>query len=351
MEVKTIFKVLLGTIALMITSCIIIELYNVSMTSTQINRLINISGAQAADLFAQETYKTDTGDAGSSSMPDVRTADGGTYVSGNFYGGLSTENAIYNKLYRDSSEFRQFVANNSGKWLSLDCIAYGLGVGGGGLDQASQLSGQMYVSNCVTPLNMGVPYLDQETLQKMFRWNLATLLSNGNSNLIVNDSSGGYYVLHNGFRVYASQATIEPIYRTYDISNASEALEFYELTHINPAGLNGSNSTLTFGTYIPDTESMVTLSNGISYGDERSIICVAGLEYTVPVSYQGVTPMKNIFEYLWNAEVEGWGDGVAPDNPTQTWTMGKVNLQSGGFQDSSTEDTPVPGKLIYYMIR
>ena len=130
MSVKTIFKVILGTIATIVISSLVIELFNLELQSMQMTKLINVSGKQAAALFAQETYKSDSG-AGSANMPNLRTTDGGVYVSGNFYNGTS-EASIYNSIYT-SSEFRNWVGANRGKWLSVDCIASGLGLGSGGL--------------------------------------------------------------------------------------------------------------------------------------------------------------------------------------------------------------------------
>lgn len=350
MTVKDIFKILLGTILATVLISVLVELFNVNMTSTQLNRIANLAGSQAAALFAQETYKTDSGQAGSSKMHDIYSYDGGIYLSGDFYGGLATEEAIYNKLYKNSSDFKQWASENRGKWLSVDSISYGLGIGGG-LDSLSQQSGVMYVQNCVTPLNMGVPYLDKETVQKMFRWNLAALFSNNNSAAIVRDDSGKYYVSYSGFRIYASEAYITNIeYRTYNIAESGDAQEFYEVTNVNPAGLNGNS--LTFGTYTPDTEAMTTLANGVSYGDERAMVCVVGIEYSIPVAYEGITPIKTVFEYVWNQEVEGF-DGNIPARDALSWQDGTVNLKSGGFQDyvDVGDSTPVPGKLIYYIIR
>lgn len=342
MSVKGIFKVLIGTILITILSCVIVEFLNVDLQSTQIIQLANLAGSQAAGLFAQETYKTDSGIAGSSSMPAVKTADGGEYISGQFYNGLSTEKAIYNQLY--GGEFLSWAASQHGNWLSVDSIA----------GSGDPNSGEMYRNNCVTPLNMGVPYMDKDTLEKMFRWNLAQTFSNCNSEAIVRDPYGRYCVSFNGFRIYASQANIENIeYKVFDISTGSGAQQFYDLTHVNPASLNGEGVRLSLGTYNPDTENMITTASGVTYGDERAKVCVIGIEYSVPISYEGITPMRQIFSYLWHddaSKVDGF-DGNTPDRGVQSWNAATPRLYGGGFQDGVSVETPVPSKLIYYIIR
>lgn len=346
MSVKSIFSTILGTIATIIISCLIIELLNVELQSIQINRLINLSGSQSAALFAQETYKTDSGKAGSASMEDIRNADGGSYVSGKFYGGNTTESAVYNHIYGSSaSEFRSWATspNIAGKWLSVDCIS---GVKSDGMYGKS---GEMYRANYVTPLNMGVPYMDKEVLTKMFQWNLASLLSNCNYKAIDTDVNGQYCVHFNGYRVYASMAQITNLeYKVFDLTNTADAQEFYSLTSINPSGLNGSIST-TVGTYTPNTANMDTASG---YGDERQYACVIGIEYSVPISYEGVTPMRAIVEYLWHndaSRVEGL-NGNIPDRGNAEWNN-NIHVYKGGGFPSSDNTGAVPNSLIYYIIR
>ena len=348
MSVKTIFKVILGTIATIVISSLVIELFNLELQSMQMTKLINVSGKQAAALFAQETYKSDSG-AGSANMPNLRTTDGGVYVSGNFYNGTS-EASIYNSIYT-SSEFRNWVGANRGKWLSVDCIASGLGLGSGGLGPNEIMSGQMYVNNYVTPLNMGVPYMDKDTLQKMFRWNLTQTLSNCREEAIVQDAFGQYAVAYNGFMVYANRAEITDIeYKVLDLTDSNDAKEFYKYTSVNPANLNGKAVTTSIGVYTEDTTLM---SDVPGYGDERRYACLVGINYRVPVSYEGVTFMRTIISYLWSADarVEGL-DGNIPDKGYASWNPSTPWLTSGGFQeDINPGDVPIPNTLVYYIVR
>lgn len=344
MSVKTIFKTLIGTMVVIVLSCAIIELLNVELQSIQLNRLINLSGSQAAALFAQETYKTDTGTAGSAAMEDIRTAHGGSYISGKFYGGNTSESAIYNSIY-GGGEFKSWAGSSTiaGNWLSVDCLSGVKSEGDYGR------AGQMYRNNYVTPLNMGVPYMDKEVLQKMFRWNLAALLSNCNQEAIDSDADGIYCVHYNGFRIYASQAKITNLeYRVFDLTNMKDAQEYYSLTSINPKGLNGSIST-SVGTYTPNTANMDVASG---YGDERQYACIVGIEYEVPISYEGVTPMRQIFEYIWHSEataVPGW-TGEIPDKGDYKWNTSKPKYKGGGFPDGDNVGA-VPNSLIYYIVR
>ena len=83
--------------------------------------------------------------------------------------------------------------------------------------------------------------------------------------------------------------------------------------------------------------------------DERQRICVAFVEYAVPVEYEGITPIKRIFNWVWTNEVEGLRG--KPGKSPQTWNDTREILTGGGSGLDTTGQLPVPGQLIFYLVR
>lgn len=348
MSVKGIFKTLIGTIVIILMTSIVVELFNLSTTGLQINRISNLAGKQACVLFTQETYKkSNDGLSGAVNMKNITDATGGDYISGKFYEGNTTED-IFNSIY-NSDSFRQFVAEpeiQRGNWYNLKLIdkainhpeSLNIAFGHDGYNEA--MLAKLYKTTYMTPSNLGIPYLDKNILNRMFKWNLTEILSNCNSDLIQTDEDNNKYVSFRGFRVYTNRANITEIeYKTFDLSNASERVAFNNITNINPDKLG----------FADDNNLSVTLKLN---GDERKRICLVGVKYSVPMTYEGITPMRKIFDYVWSTEVEG----VKGNNTSGTkdkWDSGLVDLESGGLDGNKEAEgvLPVPGKLIYYIIR
>lgn len=373
MSVQSIFKTLIGTICLIVFIALMIEIFNLSISMHQMRGLVQTALTKSCDLFAQETYKTDSTDyMGAGDLPAIMTGDGThEYVSGNIYPG-DTPEQIWNNLYKDSnSDFKKkfladaAVQSGSGyKWHSLD-ILY-MAVNPSTYNTASLPSGatdaqiaeynkkmfaKAYAENYYTPLNIGITFLDEATVTKIFRWNLTKLLTNGYNARIVEDpdNTGSYYVQYNGFRCYANQAEIEIKYKVYDLGNPSgiDRAEFAKITGIgdpNAANL-GSLGFVSDSTVIKDTM-------GIDE-DERQKICLAHITYKMPVAYEGISPIKSIFEFAFKREVQGY------NVEDQTWNYNKEHLNGGGLAtaDKTYEEikneitTPTSGNIYYYVIR
>ena len=362
-SVKTIFKTLIGTVAVMVIGSLVIEYMNMTIVSLQLTNISKLSARQAAVLFSQETYKERPSGAvngGSVSLERVLTADGSLYIDGDVYVG-STPEQIYNNLYAPgdfSSWLRTNSAATKGNWKSLHLIDRALN---GSLNltpptnmMAPNFAGQMddytesmlaksYKDVMMTPLNMGVPYLDEDTVERMFKWNLAQIASDCNPDAIRRDPSGKYCVFYKGFRVYAQDAYIKKLdYKTFDLDSMADVQEFRELTSIEPNDLGYD-------------DSLIQYLGHMSNGDERKRICVVGIEFGVPMSYEGVTPIKKIAEFAWNYEVEGLdgtGDNQIEGTDHAQWHEAVDDLESGGLAGNRTVGTlPVPGRLIYYVVR
>lgn len=353
MTVKTIFKVILLTIIVTVMSSLIIELFNLQTTSLQLSSISKMSARQACVFFSQETYKR-------SDFKDVNTTnligiDGGE-VSGTFYdtdmvpsswhskitemnkgdAAITDESlGIYADLYLNSTEFRKFLSDYADNWESLRVYSAALTSAG---DDPWGI-GEYYVTSLMTPLNMGVPYLDHDSVERIFKWNLTSILNNGQltgTNLTNFKGTGtDAYVLYKGFRVYVNRATIDNLeYQLLDLSNSDDAAKFEEYTNIKAATITNNSTGPT---------------------DERNKVLVVGVEYTVPMSYEGITPIKHVMQFAWDTKVSGMNDNPeAGTTPTGIWdTTGIEDMSQGGFKGATLSDgqLPVPGKLIYYIVR
>lgn len=363
MSVKFIFKALLGTIVIIVSASIIIELFNISVSSFQLTQMAKMACQQSAILFSQETYKErvgTSGTGGATNMDNIEAADGSMYVSGDFYGIGKSAVDIYTDIYR-SPEFISWVNSPvvaKGNWKSVDLINRALNnpsslrttMPTNILDPLYESQLEEYTDSMLalsyrdvmmTPLNMGIPYMDEDILNSIFRWNMAQIASYCNSNTIRKDANGNNCIYYNGFRVYADRAMITNIeYRVYDTEDPDEKLEFEELTHIDVDNLGFD-------------DSLINYLGGYANDDERRRICVIGLEYSVPIAYEGITPIKSIFNFVWNTEVDGLNGGGGHTAAQQYWNDATTNLESGGFDGSNVPAgvLPVPGRLIYYLVR
>ena len=366
MSVQTIFKALIGTAFLIVFSALMIEIFNLSISMHQMRGLVQTALTKSCDLFAQETYKTDsTGYMGAGDLPDIRTGDNTReYISGNIYPGNTAEE-IWNALYKSSSSsFKTSfltdaeVQSGSGyKWHSLNILKMavnseysGVSVPAPGASESAieeynkKMFAKAYAENLYTPLNIGITFLDEDTVTKIFRWNLTKLLTNGYNAKIVEDpnNSGSYYVQYNGFRCYADQAQINIDYKVYDLSNSADKIEFAGITGIgDPNAANMGSLGFTSDT------NLIKDTMGINE-DERKKVCLATITYTMPVSYEGISPIKEIFEFAFKQEVTGL-EAAAPNVPDQTWNYNKQNLAGGGVNTAVT--TPTSGNIYYYVVR
>lgn len=330
LSVKGIFKTLIGTIVIMIVTTLIIEIFNINTTGMQIRQLTKMAARQSCVLFSQETYKEQSSTY-SNRLPDVVDNTGGQYISGNLYGDQDAE-TTYRNLY-SSGTFEAWcnsTAVTKGNWQNVKLINMGLNTSlqTGASAEDIELS-KAYSDMMLTPLNLGIPYLDKDTLNKIFQWNLASLTSNCDSDLIIPaDGSAQAFVRYKGFKIYASMASITNLeYIVLDLEETNDRSRFHELTNIDPDDLGFSDAA---------TE------------DERRRVCLVAIEYSIPMSYEGITPLANILNFASTYGVEGI-DG-ANNSPTGIGfdEHNMATLESGGTAIGST---PSSGKLLYYVIR
>lgn len=359
-------------------------------------------------------------EAKSSNMKDIKAADGTTYISGNFYGSSRTVSAIWNNLYGVSNNtFKNVctmslgtsvsqtirVGNSAAKnvfykyeycspQVKYTDIEYSsgskhrlvhqtypwspykdtnkpisvykeLGQLYAGIhessvnsaasatitfeqyrDNADIVKQKSYATNAkrmkskyYTPVNVGFPYFDAEVTNKIFQWDLAMILSNGLSDSIVQDENGNYYINYKGFRCYVQDAYITN-FNYYIVDAKTDGSQLRALTNMDASNLR---------------DIVATVDNDINL--ENSYVTVVGIEYTIPISYQGITPLKNIFEYVWNNEVNGQtGSTVDPlqtdrSGMTGTGTFSYATQNMTNSSNAGNGALPAAGEIYYVLVR
>lgn len=392
MTVKGIFKTLIGTIFLMVSISVIIELFNVSITGMQVKQMVKMSAKQACVLFTQETYKTDNSSTtannqgkGSTNIAPVVNKDGTVYVTGNFYDG-TTEQDIWNDIYNAGS-FADFC-NSAGRYSSVELPTANAGSGYSNLADAfpdlkilqmavagntnttintdtlwdlpddhatviaynNALKAQAYKESMFTPVNLGIPYLDDEIVNKMFRWNVATILSNSDPDSIQEDEQGNFFINYKGFRVYAQNARIKSYkYKVYNLKNDSDRNKFKLDT-----GISAKSDATSYGLRYENTADR----------EDNYFVTAVEIEYQVPISYIGITPIKNIFNYAWNKEVAGFqSQGANTGGIDREWANEDLATVANSMDDSAADGIEILnatsdsnalatlGKLTYILVR
>lgn len=370
--VRGVFKSLVGTIIVIICLSLFIEMANMNSVSTFLKSNIARTVENSCDYFASETYKE-----GNSTVDGVYgLREDGTeelYMSGRFYGGDP-----YESLYGSGSPFSEWyqtdyaaMANGGKGWRNLDRLAYGLGLRSNGLalTDTDKRAGESYVEVNMTPLNLGIPYLDEETVENIARWNLARTLSSGkpenihiNGSLYENgikgdrleafrdangniDDSKTSYVLHNGFRCYVDTFQIDDIdYKIYDLNDASDKSKLEAIT-----GMEDGNGGGGMGTLLGNIDA--GQGEGLTAGvDDRQFIGVAEITYTMDMDYIGITPIRRIINWLANMNIEGFGQGSTAANDR----MGPVQASGSTFSSrnsSESQSVMFKDRMYYYIIR
>lgn len=327
--IKSIFKILIGVILFMTIGMFIVELYNITIASELLKSTAHTTLSKSCDYFAQESYKNGSGNAYQLVGYD-NSVD--TSLNGQFYFG-STEQ-VYDRLYTNSSSFANYVNSFKDKFRKLKVLGKGLGITGDALLDGEDTIASDYRQGLVTPLNIGIAYLDRDTVNKIFKWELVAVLSAGNPDMVITNPADGSnpYVVYKGFRIYYNSIYVDnPSYRAYDLFNATDKKDFEKLTNI-------------------DTDRYI-LNARINENDERRYVVVASMKYKVRVGYEGITPIKRLFQWVVNT-----GDDERFD--TNRW-QGETTLSRAGARNEDffgsglnyDSSVGVGNKIIYYIIR
>ena len=340
-SVVSIFKILVGTVVVIVLSSLIIEYLNMILMSTFLRGYITKTIEKSCDLFAQETY---LGEGGGRAVnlqlspikftedTTVHINDDETAVDTDWFSVNNSLNSktLYNSLYgKDNKEYMSFltqVTRNSNipstgtysnkvkvvaeqctvkrPWVNLVRIKEYL-------DNQSGTStniriGKTYYNQYVTPLNQGITYIDSTALTKITKWALVNNLSNGMRNQVIPSSAKLQnnqinhiydYVEYSGYRVYFNTFMVTGItYHIYDLNVKKSREAFAIKTGVGYGNENYWNNELNI-------TSLVNAQDTISR--ERRYVCVADIDYTMTVAYDGVTPLKRVINFMNNRVVEG----------------------------------------------
>lgn len=356
LSIKGVFKTLIGTMLLIVFSSLFVEYINITATTTFMNGMMSRSVEKSCDYFAQETYKNDGADG---DVPTITDSKGTPFCSGAFYtaGKEETYRSLYgtDSAFTDwyNSDYRQMKlqagVGDKPMWLNLEILAKGLNMNSGALTSGDTALGKSYVENMMSPLNLGIPYLDKETVTKIAQWNLTYNLSEGfkeRLHMNENDDASGNgvalrpYVVYHGFRVFTKDLKIDSInYEVYDIRTEAGRKNFEDKTNMLAAQLYGGENK-------DDIANIANL-------DERAYIGVATINYTVPMQYVGVTPMRSIINFVQNkTAVKGYGsmeNQTAASEVMKTWTNKKTETTYSS--KANVQNMAIKNKLVYYIVR
>ncbi len=301
----------------MVVVSLVLEAINIYINGIQLTQITRLAVKKACVFFGQETYKRDINSI--TNLPDIIGKSGAVAISGTIYGN-DDGNQIYSKLYASNEEFIRFAKQYGQYWNNLNILAGDLVFHNAEQIRLEYELKQSYNYNKITPLNIGITYLDKNTLEKILKWNLSAILSNGNTNAIIDNDGSRIYIKYNGFNIYTQEAKITRIdYQEYNIIDQKETFE--RITNVDVDRL-------------PITDRQ----------DERAMVCVAGIHYTVPIRYDGITPFRKIIQYTQNTRARGINVGQSQINDISEGVL------SGGGLTGNTS-LPVSGKLIYYVLR
>lgn len=376
--VKSVLKVLGLTITLPLLICLLIEMFNSALTPVYMRGIINKAVSESCGYFAQETYRTDDDTAVFRDTYDIlfSSRDTGSNrvvaVSGNFFE-HTTQDEIYKDIYY-SDRFQSFLSGDrfefigdttreltskQGIWENLDRLACGLAnKNGWSISQKSlgneyKSTGNTYVNDHVTALNLGVTYLDEDIIERIAKWNMVANLYRGSDEMIhrhgdditgvtEEDLAKYDYVTYDGYRIYYNTFQIDSIdYTVYDLSTENGRDEFSKVVHVGEDNTGGDYN------YWSDLD--------IQSDDERKNVCVAEVNYSMNIAYEGVTPIRQAIAYLASLTTKVYGVGGTGPNDDSFYRDHANVTEVTSSKFSSSDDGYIlnnyNNKVYYYIVR
>ena len=225
---------------------------------------------------------------------------------------------------------------------------------------------QMYKNNYYTTANIGIPYMDEDIVNRMYQWNLAQLLSNCNKDSIQLDDNGRMCINFRGFKIYADEHSNSKIsnydYKVYDVSpnssnRSAEQKKLWEDLNIDATEdhryLGARSDAKGMQGYTTTVVGNGTKPIGGGYGEvyDNWYVTSVGIEYSLEVNYEGITPLRKLIAYVFNNQVTGLGT-TAPSIPNPDTLSNADTLSMGGFNGEGLGSGVVTsGKLTYTLDR
>ena len=464
-DVKYIFRVLLGTIVTIVVTSLLVEIFNVSITSVQINNLAKESAYQACALFTQETYLGKTGNGynksnnigGVLNIDDVVGVDASgkefKYIDSDLFGKNKKAEDIWKNIVKSQDFTNDFLGdqeisnmlifNNENYNHNLHLLSQIIENPSISIEELSWDAGGAKIQNNIdvstmrnmydnlyTPANLGIPYIHKGITSSIFAWEAAQIFSNcnkenirtvasdtgfsfnkesfdhGNSRTDIIDNfadnrgyateatAGGYvwgmsagnptgakaYVVFKGFRVYAQYARITGVdYKVYTLLDSNGvfkkdvAKELESSTHLHAIDPNNLSSVKKDEGITSRLDYIYTGADGediktIPIYDNAQVI-EAEVDFSIPVMYQGITPLNKTVSYIVNHRVTGMpgfgvngkavGDKNNLSDPNHKETISVVsdsnNMLSSKevkkLNESGAITTPSTGKLYFNLVK
>ena len=365
--VKLIWKVLIACILIPPIILLVIELFNVEMTGSQLATSLRSSIMMACDYYSQESYRS-TAVSGNKVLSDaapitfshedghntgnfntvtvttaVHSSEGDTAgLNGVFYTKSGTGDAMhkscYDNLYGSKLTKVKSVFHSSNLNSAKSNAAYAdylpKRISHNGQDlvdfvdsKTTEMGGSQFVSDMlITPMNLGITYMDQDTLERICRYMLCQKLGGIVNSSSVNTTSPirddwltgdsgtmDIRINYRGFLIRPSSFEITNIdYIHYDLTNNYDVEAFARLS---------GNSIETVNNYYPEE------------------IIVASVQYEPSdIRYIGITAFQGILRWMasgrpWNGRVSGPQIQTNSDRFTgtdSTFGTGQVGSQGRG---------------------
>ena len=305
MKIQMIFPtVLKWTVGLCIglslfTLLIIYE--NASNDVIELSEQIYDSMISACELISIESYR-ETEMAGITY--NLLDKNGAVAISGSLYNG--SEDNSYRMLYAYGGTHNHY-AKEWVDWFKSKMEANGESIeDNAGFQIFSHVvngtAEEGMINQHITPNNLGYTYLDKELLEHAFKWTLANNLTADASDTVKGRAYNkrerllNNYIRWRGFRIYYDTIDIDIDYsnedrvRLFDLTNTTDAQEFYDRTGIEARGTEGMGEGSYFGSNSAET-------------DLRKYIVMYTVKFKVDIGYEGLLPFKQIMDTFFRLAV------------------------------------------------
>jgi|GEM_PF-3323374 len=378
--VRDVFRVFFIMFLVMTLCTVVLEYLNVQTNAHRIKGYMKTGIYQSCLLFSDESFaRCGNPQTYFPILYGTKEGSDDTYTSGyngatlnvanQIYGGNTTEEAIWNYLYSNAGYTIQQFANGTGVTNTAGSVVmpkdYFINLNY--LLQDSFI-GEIYRDYHYTPMNLGIPYLEPNTITGMSKWMVTELMSEGKhiANLDSEATSGlldgtngtkqtitnlhrdnkGVYILWKGFRIYIDELEVQVNYKLLDMNSEEDMKVYSDTLHISAGEVFSDNALTNTDTEIQD-----------SIDNERYAM-VAYLTYKVPIRYEGITPWRRFATWMlsgaYGAEREVSGE-YTPNTDRVTdeemlWDGGKQVSGARGYKDANAEGEALAGQANKYKL-
>lgn len=224
---------------------------------------------------------------------------------------------------------------------------------------------QSAVNGAYSPANVGFPMFSWQ-VNRMFKWHLCSALAgvgvsqnaatgpNYTTPAIMRDDSNAWCMKWNGFNVYASEAQITQMnYYCYNLYNDADAAEFREKAGLQSADLDDLRTFQVDGYNKDNYGGKLAFPNTVvdEDGNAMCFVTIVEIEYTVPVAYEGLTPFREVINWLRSDDRAGY-EGFKNNNvaPTASGTPDFVLVTNPGMTGTANDDAMMVNSALQFVV-